>query len=161
MVREFELRFAPWTTSSRNGGVATFQGQNGGGHARSGQSGQRELEFVVQCDCVHECGLVFGRIASQDRTEQVWPCLGPWRARVRRARRKQRRSSRGDWQQQEGGATWRVGKDQDRVSRRVCCSSRGGGRIARGVRVCVRARRTRRSGGVSAVGPINGDVIPL
>jgi len=24
-VREFELRFAPWTTPSRNGGVATFQ----------------------------------------------------------------------------------------------------------------------------------------
>ena len=94
------------------------------GHARSGQSGQRELEFVVQGDCVRECGLVFGRVVSQDRTEQVWPCLGPWRARVRRARRKQRRSSRGDWQQQEGGATWRVGKDQDRVSRRVCCSSR-------------------------------------
>jgi hypothetical protein len=55
-------------------------GQNGGGHARSGQSGQRELEFVVQGDCVRECGLVFGRVASQDRTEQVWPCLGPCRA---------------------------------------------------------------------------------
>jgi hypothetical protein len=97
---------------------------------------------------------------GRNRCGRVWVRVEPWRARVRRAWRKQRRPSHADWQQREGRHLV-MGEDQDRVSRRVCCSSHGGGWIARRVRVCVRARRARRSCGVSAVGPINGDVIPL
>ena len=137
-MREFELRFAPWTTSSRNGGVATFQGQNGGGHARSGQSGQRELEFVVQCDCVRECGLVFGRIASQVRTALVRRC---WvRGELKSGAFGENRGDEvAGFGSNRKGATWRAEEDRVLVSRGVCCSWRRGDRIAREVyvRACV------------------------
>ena len=160
MVREFELRFAPWTTSSRNSGVATFQGQNGGGTLVPARQGSGRLSLwccAITYASMYLCRSVSQAEIGRNRCGCVWVRVEPWRSRVRRARRKQRRPSRADWQQREGchlasGRGSRPGLAQSLLLK----SWR---RPDRQESACVRARRARRSSGVSAVGPINDDVI--
>ena len=135
-MREFELRFAPWTTSSRNGGVATFQGQNGGGTLVLASQGSGSLSSwcsAIACASVGSCSG-----ASQAKSGRRW-CGGVGvRGELKSGAFGENRgdqavgffSSRKD-------ATWRAEEDRVLVSRGVCCSWRRGDRIAR--EVCVRA----------------------
>ena len=147
-MREFELRFAPWTTSSRNGGVATFQGQNGGGTLVLASQGSGSLSSwcsAIACASVGSCSG-----ASQAKSGRRW-CGGVGvRGELKSGAFGENRGDQvAGFGSSRKGATWRAEEDRVLVSRGVCCSWRRGDRIAR--EVCVRARRIRRRSGVCAL----------
>jgi len=74
-VREFELRFAPWTTPSRNGGVATFQDRTAGGTRVLASQGSGSLSSwyrAIACASVGSCSGASQAKTGRNRCGRVW-----------------------------------------------------------------------------------------
>ena len=80
-------------------------GQNGEGTrvlASQGSGSSSSWYRAIACASVGSCSGASQAKTGLNRCGRVWVRVEPWQARVRRARRKQRRPSRADWQQREG-----------------------------------------------------------